>query len=188
MFGKRRVYRARVANVLPLASPVPLQYVRNALPTWQWATYPRSFTTPPSEIVGALRSVLDAFQVDIEDEAVESPNLTEGRRYYAEAKRYERDPHARAACVLHYGAFCSVCDFDFGSVYGDDVEKLIIVHHLTPLATRDRAYVVDPVKHLRPVCANCHLVIHRKDPPYTIAQVRKMIRDVATAAKDPEGA
>lgn len=56
------------------------------------------------------------------------------------------------------------------------MEGLILVHHLELLAKKTGKHAVDPIKDLRPVCANCHLVIHRRAKPYSIAEVRKMIR------------
>jgi len=36
-------------------------------------------------------------------------------------------------------------------------------------------YVVNPVKDLVPVCPNCHSMIHKKDPPYTIEEMKKIL-------------
>jgi predicted HNH restriction endonuclease len=61
---------------------------------------------------------------------------------------------------------------------------LIIVHHLTPIATRSEQHDVDPVAALRPVCADCHLVIHRRTPPFTIEEVRTMMEEAARSEND----
>jgi 5-methylcytosine-specific restriction protein A len=60
---------------------------------------------------------------------------------------------------------------------------LIVVHHLTPISTKGEAQVVDPIADLRPVCADCHLIIHRRVPPFTIEEVREML----TAESDDPG-
>lgn len=75
--------------------------------------------------------------------------------------RYERDQHVRDACIDHWGTRCCVCDFDFGEVYGDRGQGFIHVHHLHPLADHGQAHQVDPIKDLRPVCPNCHAMLHR---------------------------
>ena len=86
---------------------------------------------------------------------------------------YERNPEARRRCIEHYGAKCVVCGFDFGAVYGGVAEGLIHVHHLKPISEVGEGYVVDPVEDLRPVCPNCHAVIHlRTDPPNLIEDLR----------------
>ncbi|MDQ2907279.1 MAG: hypothetical protein M3Y81_27545 [Chloroflexota bacterium] len=38
-------------------------------------------------------------------------------------------------------------------------------------------YRVDPIKDLRPVCPNCHTIIHSQYPPYSIDEVRAMVRN-----------
>jgi predicted HNH restriction endonuclease len=44
------------------------------------------------------------------------------------------------------------------------------------LAQIGDAYQVDPIQDLCPVCPNCHAVIHRHDPAYTIEEVRGFLR------------
>lgn len=88
---------------------------------------------------------------------------------------YERNREARSLCLAHYGAACVVCGMDFGARYGDNARGYIHVHHLTPLAEISSRYEVDPVEDLRPVCPNCHAVIHLQSPPRTIDEVRRMI-------------
>ncbi len=36
-------------------------------------------------------------------------------------------------------------------------------------------YVVDPVKDLRPVCANCHAMSHKREEPFTIEEMRQSL-------------
>ena len=54
-------------------------------------------------------------------------------------------------------------------VYGDIGKGFIHVHHLTPLWDIRQGYEVNPVKDLRPVCPNCHAMLHR-GTPYTIEE------------------
>ncbi len=89
--------------------------------------------------------------------------------------RYERDAKARAACLSHYGRRCQACDQDLATRYGEAAAGLIQVHHLVPLASIRESYQVDPVTDLRPVCPNCHAVIHRREPPYSIAEIRAFL-------------
>jgi predicted HNH restriction endonuclease len=44
------------------------------------------------------------------------------------------------------------------------------------LASIGKEYVVNPVKDLRPVCSNCHAVIHLRQPPYSIDEVKHMLQ------------
>jgi 5-methylcytosine-specific restriction protein A len=36
-------------------------------------------------------------------------------------------------------------------------------------------YTLNPINDLRPVCPNCHAIIHKKNPPFTIDEVKKFI-------------
>ena len=88
---------------------------------------------------------------------------------------YERNPVARERCIENYGTACYVCGTDFGIRYGDLAKGFIHVHHLRPLSDLAAEYEVNPIEDLRPVCPNCHAVIHLSNPPYPIDQVKKML-------------
>ena len=89
---------------------------------------------------------------------------------------YERNPAARRRCVEHYGAKCSICGFNFGKAYGPTVEGLIHVHHVRPLSEVSVDHEVDPIADLRPVCPNCHAVLHSRKPAYGIEEVVEFLR------------
>ncbi|WP_371416419.1 HNH endonuclease [Dolichospermum sp. UHCC 0299] len=78
-------------------------------------------------------------------------------------------------CISHYGTSCFVCGFNFGKIFGELGEGFIHVHHLKPLSQIGTEYEVDPVKDLRPVCPNCHAMIHRKSPPLSIDEIKFLI-------------
>ncbi len=107
-----------------------------------------------------------------ETEATEIP---EGGKTTVEVSRYERDPGARARCIKIFGTVCSVCDFEFGRIYGDIGAGFIHVHHLTPLSLIGKRYTVNARTDLRPVCPNCHEMLHRKTPPLTIEELKARI-------------
>ena len=85
---------------------------------------------------------------------------------------YERNAKARAACIKHYGATCRVCDFNFQDIYGQIGAGYIHVHHLVPLSEIKQQYKLNPIKDLRPVCPNCHAIIHSTQPVLTIEQLK----------------
>jgi 5-methylcytosine-specific restriction protein A len=90
---------------------------------------------------------------------------------------YERNPHARKKCLEHYGYSCAVCDFNFEKTYGQTGKDVIHVHHLTQVAAIGQAYQIDPIKDLRPVCPNCHSIIHKQKIPLTIEDVKQLIEE-----------
>jgi len=89
---------------------------------------------------------------------------------------YERNPEARRQCINHYGAKCSICEFDFFKVYGDVGKDFIHVHHLKQISEIGATYKINPIEDLRPVCPNCHAVLHKRTPPYTIDEVKGFLR------------
>lgn len=105
----------------------------------------------------------------------EAGTVVEGAMLTVVANRYERDLSARSLCIAHWGCRCVVCNLDFASVYGEIGSGYIHVHHLVPLSKIGEAYEVDPVNDLRPVCPNCHAMLHRREPPYTPEELRKEI-------------
>ena len=92
---------------------------------------------------------------------------------------YERNPKARADCLAHYGPSCIVCGFTFADVYGELGEDYIHVHHLRDLATVKRSHKVDPIKDLRPVCPNCHAMLHQTKPAMTVEKLRAIVKQYA---------
>lgn len=105
----------------------------------------------------------------------------EGRSLKVKVNRFERDPEAREQCIKHYGVSCQVCGLDFKGLYGAIGEGFIHVHHLVPLAIIDKAYVVNPIEDLRPVCPNCHAMLHKKRPPFSIEELRSMMNNETQA-------
>lgn len=99
----------------------------------------------------------------------------EGDAIQLQVTRYERNPFARRRCLEYYGYDCVICDFNFGAVYGRAGEKYIHVHHVNPIAKIGKRYKIDPVQDLRPVCANCHSIVHRRNPAYSIEDIKNMI-------------
>lgn len=109
---------------------------------------------------------------EIEDDKADL--YTEGAVRSVQVNSYERDPKARRACLKHFGAVCQVCETDFVEEYGPAGDGIIHVHHRKALSEIGKSYQVDPKKDLVPVCPNCHAVIHRQNPAYTVEEVRAM--------------
>lgn len=98
--------------------------------------------------------------------------------------RYERSPEARRACIAHWGTRCTVCTFSFGETFGPLGEGFTHVHHLRPISTAKEQHVVDPVADMRPVCPNCHAMLHRTQPPISIEALR---HHLTTVTPPPSG-
>ncbi len=110
------------------------------------------------------------------DEIDEPQEFYEGAVKSIKVNAFERNQKARNTCVEHYGAKCEVCDMTFDSRYGKVGKGFIHVHHLKPLGEIGAEYEVDPINDLRPVCPNCHAILHMRKPPYSIDEVKVMIK------------
>jgi hypothetical protein len=74
---------------------------------------------------------------------------------------------------IKYGTKCTVCEFDFGVVYGLHGAGFIELHHLYPISEGRRKSTIDD---LRPVCANCHRMLHRGKQLLSIDRLKKIIQ------------
>jgi len=164
-------YEANVGNVAPLASAVPLAFVQKNHSTWPWLNaYTKSYTTIDGAIEARLEEVLSEYQVSFTEP------LTEGTPKAVSITLYERNPLARQQCIAHYGSDCHACGFSFGETYGETADGYIHVHHLKPISSGRGARAVDPIKDLRPICPNCHAFVHLQNPPLSIVELKRMLK------------
>ena len=113
-----------------------------------------------------------------------SSEIREGTPVRLVLNKYERNPKARAACIAAKGTACTVCGMEFGKVYGPAFAGKIEVHHLVPISSISKEYVVDPVKDLVPICPNCHTAIHSKpDGVYSVEELKELIQMNKTSNK-----
>lgn len=101
----------------------------------------------------------------------------EGKHKNVIVNIFERNKKARLKCIEHYGYQCSACGLVLSKVYGILGIDFIHVHHIKELSSITKEYKVDPINDLRPLCPNCHAMIHRKVPAYTIDELKKIIKD-----------
>ncbi|WP_250501602.1 HNH endonuclease [Caballeronia sp. AZ7_KS35] len=102
-------------------------------------------------------------------------NFVEGATRQVLVNQYERDRRARIECIRHWGTACYVCGFDFHRTYGEMGFGFIHVHHLTDIASIGAKYEVDPRADLRPVCPNCHAMLHTQRPAIDIHELKSML-------------
>jgi hypothetical protein len=133
------------------------------------------FATTPSAPEWSRGHVETLEEIRLPEEVPSGTTYSEGSVERVLVNRYERDPRARQECIRYYGTKCFLCGFDFAAQYGGVMAGFIHVHHLASLASVGEDYEVDPVEDLRPVCPNCHAVLHRKEPPYSLEDVRRFL-------------
>ena len=107
---------------------------------------------------------------------------TEGARKQVVVNAFERDPKAREACLDYHGYDCAVCNLNFEALYGDRGKDFIHVHHLKPMALTDGEYELNPITDLRPVCPNCHAMLHRGETVLSIEELRVILTQPSRTA------
>lgn len=126
-------------------------------------------------IFDKFKYILDNFTDNyFPDEIQNSQEIFEGAQKQVTVNAYERNAKARQKCIEHYGSTCAVCAFDFEEAYGERGKDFIHVHHVVQLSSIGKTYKVDPVKDLRPVCPNCHAMLHR-NPIFTTDQLKSCL-------------
>lgn len=112
------------------------------------------------------------------------PNEVETDRKYFEGKTkqvtvnsYERNQLARQQCIEHFGINCQVCNFNFEEKFGELGQNFIHVHHLVEISMIGKEYSVNPKTDLVPVCPNCHAMLHKKKPAFTISELKNLMKN-----------
>ena len=109
--------------------------------------------------------------------------ITNPSRYYEGAitsvwvNKYERNSKARERCLEYYGYNCCVCGINMEKLYGKLGREFIHVHHIVPLHEIKKGYIVNPIMDLRPICPNCHAIIHRRKPALKIEELKEYIKN-----------
>lgn len=110
------------------------------------------------------------------NELAEPLKVVEGAKKQVTVNAYERDSTAKPRCISKWGTACVVCSFDFGAAYGELGQGFIHVHHLRPIHTIGESYELDPENDLRPVCPNCHSMLHRRRTALSIEELADQLR------------
>lgn len=162
---------------------LPLSRLQNgALAKVNWRTQSSGISVPPlaaSQLDRLWRAFLEERGQSpvVMPEEVSTPALYfEGASRTIAVNAYERDPRARKACIEHYGTTCFVCGFDFGVTYGALGQGFIHVHHVVSLSQIGKSYIVNPIRDLRPVCPNCHAMLHKRAEVLTVDELKKTLR------------
>jgi 5-methylcytosine-specific restriction protein A len=147
--------------------------------TMHWDTQ-MSGISIPVYVADELEKVWAQFSASsgfvLPEEVSEGEVICEGAVRRISVNAYERSPEARQRCIEHYGTSCFICGFSFGAAYGEVGEGFIHAHHLKQLSEVGEEYEVDPIRDLRPICPNCHAIIHKRKPAYTIEEVKAFLQ------------
>ena len=152
---------------------VSLAYLQEKYPDRAWTPQAGGLSIP-DEIAQELFSLIQSnrnysFAPPAKNEI---QIFAEGKSKSVTYKSYDRSPVARQACIEHYGYSCSVCGFNFEDAFGALGANYIEVHHLKQMADVGEEYMINPITDLRPVCANCHRMLHKTRPPLSIEELK----------------
>jgi hypothetical protein len=89
---------------------------------------------------------------------------------------YERSHLNRSLCLAYYGYNCMACNTNLKEKYGEVARDFIHVHHLNPISTTGLS-TPDPINDFVPLCPNCHAIAHLKVPPYSIEEIKLMLKE-----------
>jgi len=165
--------------------PIPIPRAdldRPSLQSTIWGVQGSGKQIPPNIAEELERLWHDRINIDKPtgpDEVNPNEGYPEGAVRPVLVNAYERNPAARAECIAYWGARCQVCGFDFEKFYGERGKGYIQVHHLVPISSVGKTYRVDPRQELRPVCANCHAMVHRTIPPMDLDDLKTLVKESA---------
>jgi 5-methylcytosine-specific restriction protein A len=171
-------------TVLPIPERLSIEELQAAIPSVSWDRMQASGVRVRAENDQAILSDLweahfhrlGLSALSMPEEVAFSDTFVEGAVSRVVVNRFERDPKARQACLDHWGYDCAVCASNLADFYGELGRDFIHVHHLRELSSLGGSYCVDPVKDLRPVCPNCHSMLHRSRPALTVSQLRARMK------------
>lgn len=115
-------------------------------------------------------------------------SFAEGDRTIRRHLAIERDARLRALAKDYWRSQlgrlrCLVCGFDFEKRYGAVGAEFIEMHHDRSLGSR-KGRRQTKVKDLKPLCSNCHRIIHRDvKRPLSLLALKRTLR--LTAARTP---
>ncbi len=161
-----------------------LEYLQDRFPDYRWTPQVGGLSMPDdvADEIFAYIQGNNSLQF-----AISSKLYSEGKSKTITYTTYDRSPAARQACLEHYGYDCDVCGFNFSKTYGEIGRNYIEVHHLKQIADIAEEYEIDPIKDLRPVCANCHRILHKRRPALSIEELKshnKSMQPTANASAD----
>jgi hypothetical protein len=69
---------------------------------------------------------------------------------------------------------CEACGMSYEEVYGEIGKKYIIAHHKDPIGNRNGASKTT-MNDISLLCSNCHVMIHRTNPPLSVEELRNQL-------------
>jgi 5-methylcytosine-specific restriction enzyme A len=160
-----------------------------------WETFELSFSVPfekSGQKDALVELLIWAFSIPISlifesdekpEDLLASTGEIEGTLSKQTYTHYERSRKNRAICLLHHGFTCAACGEEMSAKYGLLGAEVIHVHHILPVSQMEKPDRIDPIKDLLPLCPNCHNVVHQKNPPVPVSELREHLKTVVQGNK-----
>ena len=103
-------------------------------------------------------------------------------RQYGTHRRIERAYSNSKKVKKILGYTCEACGFNFKKRYGKlslnkKKEEFIEAHHKKQIQDLPEGKIVEfKIDDFSVLCSNCHRMVHRKNPPYTIEQIKEKMK------------
>ena len=159
---------------------IPLDELQRLYPATAWTAQPGCILIHDEDgeaLIKQLHEDLTPWDPDDKERYIE------GHRKLITVRTYARNAKARQSCLEAHGYSCTICGFNFGHFFGEHGENYIEVHHLKPISKAEEPYEIDPRTDLRPVCANCHRMLHKEREVISIDELKNIV-SAAGQAKD----
>ena len=115
----------------------------------------------------------------------EDDMVLEGSTSVKETLIRKRSHRLRSAAIDHYRKsngkiYCEVCGFCFEDVYGEIGKGFVEIHHTKPVYQYSddgfESYLTEAIKRVKPLCANCHRMIHYNvKRPLSLEELKKIV-------------
>lgn len=168
-------YRELVSAGIPVSE---LRKVSNNLAAYieDHAEFAEAIEAPSEEFIEQIEPLETHGEIQI----LKTLTANETERRLVSHYRIDRNRRIRVAKVRifekeHGRIFCENCTFDFEERYGERGTGFIEVHHILPLAAILPNYITN-LCDLMLLCANCHRMVHWKEPLLDVVTLRQITR------------
>ena len=179
--AKKHLYSLGFINVLDIKDKKSKEIILNAFTLWakKVETYPILEKFERDQKANKRFELL-VHQSLLNDEHKYVPKRTSNQQSFDEGFKLEiikevtyRNKKIVALAKDQHGTICEVCQFDFGKTYGSHGEGFIEMHHLFPMHKGKRKTTIED---LRPVCANCHRMLHKGKRLISIGELKGIMK------------
>ena len=111
----------------------------------------------------------------LERDEIKKIEAEEGKIYKSEATFRSRNRTLIEAKKINSDYCCEVCGMNFKEIYGKIGEGYVVAHHKNPIGNTEKS-AKTTLDDIALVCANCHAMLHTKNPPISLDELRNKMK------------